>query len=394
MPISEEYKQLAEELSNGTEFKLSAESQVLTQRRKVRTPLIAINCLLGGGIPFGTVLQSYGLPKSAKSTLLYIMMGLFQKDYPEGISLIIDTEASADGYRLTSLGVDLNKVLRITPSSIEAGFLSILKVLKNKESNPKLKEVPVFIIWDTISKGLAQDESTQSRLNAMDRARIIKNYMSPVMNKVATQDIFLGLINQVIVSTDRYGNSHYESGGGVSLKHDVHMSLYMKILSDSVENGFLKYRYSDISIEKSKVSPEVSNIRATIDVTKGGTIDEVRSFVDYLIALEAISMSKGWYRFNNIIKECEDKKRIYTDTFKTYEKSYRYEDLLDCVANCEEVMLALQLYYMDFIRDNFSLQKLVIEEYYQKKLDKYKNSYIIKSEEKDNSEEVKDETVS
>lgn len=160
-----EFDNPIEALAYGTGFELGTMTKVLNSRRKVHTPVEALNCILGGGLPFGTVAQSYGEPKVGKSTWMYQMMGEFQKQYPEGISAIIDSESSADNDRLTYLGVDITKVLRLPATSIESGFLSLLKMLQNKESNSKLKNVPVFVVWDTISKGLAQDCSTQSRID-------------------------------------------------------------------------------------------------------------------------------------------------------------------------------------------------------------------------------------
>ena len=214
---SEVFDNVLESLAKGTDFKLSSNSSVLTERAKVRTPIEALNCILGGGLPFGTVAQSYGPPKVGKSTWMYQMLGIFQKTYPNGVAMVIDMEASADGERIEYLGVDTSKLLRLPATSIENGFLSLMKVLENKSKIEELKDVPVFVIWDTISKGLAQDGATQSRMNAMDRARVIKNYMSPVMAEIEKQDFILCLLNQVIYNVDSYGNRKMDSGGGIAL---------------------------------------------------------------------------------------------------------------------------------------------------------------------------------
>lgn len=162
--VEEVYNNSLEALAAGTEFKIGSQVNVLTTRGKVKTPVEVLNCLLGGGVPFGTVLQAYGPPKSSKSTWLYQMMGMFQHEYPNGIAVVVDTEASGDTERLEFLGVDTNRLLRLPATSIETGFLSLLKMLENKTKNEALKDTPVFVIWDSISKGLAQENSTQSRI--------------------------------------------------------------------------------------------------------------------------------------------------------------------------------------------------------------------------------------
>ena len=160
-----DYKSMVSDLIKGTNFEINSQSTVLSgSKLYVRTPIESINCLLGGGIPLACVVHTYGVPKGGKSTWLYQTMGEFQIMYPEGISIIVDQESSADPNRLRILGVDPERVLRLPATSVEGGFLALMKILENKEKNDRLKDVPVFCIWDTISKGLAQDGATQSRI--------------------------------------------------------------------------------------------------------------------------------------------------------------------------------------------------------------------------------------
>lgn len=160
------FNDIVQDLIDGTNFELNSESQVLTSNvMRVHTPLEVINCMLGGGIPLNGIYHTWGPPKGGKSTWLYQTMGEFQKQYPEGVSVIIDNESSSDPNRLLGLGVDPTKVLRLPITSIENGFLSLEKMIDNKLKNKKLKDLPMFVIWDTISRGLAQDSSSQSRIN-------------------------------------------------------------------------------------------------------------------------------------------------------------------------------------------------------------------------------------
>lgn len=360
---NEVFDNVIESLTKGTGFKLSSKSEVLNQRKKVRTPIEALNCILGGGIPFGTIVQSYGPPRAGKSTWMYQMMGNFQKEYPNGVAVIIDTESSADGGRLEYLGVNTSKVLRLPSTSIESGFLALLKLLENKSTNPELKDVPVFVIWDTISKGLAQDGSTQSRMNAQDRARIIKNYMSPVMAQIEKQDFILGLLNQVIYTTDSYGNRKMDSGGGIALKHDVHLSTRMNVSGDGDRsNGFLLSRTSIVDIDKSKLGPEISGIPVIIDVKEGGLIDEVRSFTDYMARLGFFVNSSGWYRYDDLMNKY--KLNPFYKILEWNNKSYRYNDIQDLMKNDKLMYLTMRYLFMTYIAEMYKLQSKVMEDYY------------------------------
>ena len=194
------YSEALSVLMDGTKFEINSESEILTScRLRTQTPVEVLNILLGGGLPLSGVYHTWGLPKGGKSTWLYQSMGMFQKQYPNGVCCIVDTESSADSNRLRALGIDHPElVLRLPTTSIESGFVDLMKVVANKQSKPELKEVPLFIIWDTISRGMATDDSKQSRMNAQDRARVIKNYMPQLCSEVEKQPFILGLIRPVI----------------------------------------------------------------------------------------------------------------------------------------------------------------------------------------------------
>lgn len=362
--VEEVYENALEALAAGTEFKVGSEVKVLTTRQKVRTPVEILNCLLGGGIPFGTVLQAYGPPKSSKSTWLYQMMGIFQKEYPEGIAVVVDTEASGDTERLSFLGVDTSRILRLPATSIETGFLSLLKMLDNKSKNEKLKDTPVFVIWDSISKGLAQENSTQSRMNAQDRARIIKNYMSPMMAEIEKHNFVLCLINQAIYSTDRYGNRKLDAGGGVALKHDVHLSVKIELSSDYTEGSFLITRTSKMAIDKSKISPEIWDIPVVLDIREGGKIDEVLSLIEYFLWNGWITQTSGWYTFDTVADMNKD--NPFYPILANYSKKRRYNDMVQLVRDTPELYLALRYTFIKHLASIYKLQAKVMYEYQDK----------------------------
>ena len=357
--------EMFETLIEGTNFKINTMAQVLTScELKVKTPLEALNGLLGGGFNLNGVYHTFGEPKSGKSTLFYQTMGNFQKQYPEGLSVIIDTERSADANRLKALGVDPSKVLVLPASSIEAGFLALFKMLENKKKSKKLKDLPVFIIWDTISRGLAQDESTQSRMNAMDRARIIKGYLPDLSNRIENQPFFLGLLNQVIQRTDRYGNVHDEAGGGVALQHDNHLSLQISFREEEVNsNGFLTTQISTMKMDKSKLSPRQNNVIIRIDATKGGIIDERESFLQYLMeSFKFLEKSGSYYNIKPLINKYKDTP-IGNYLEKNLSSNKYLKKWYEIIHSEDTLYLILKYAYMQELSRDFSLQREIIKPY-------------------------------
>ena len=362
------------DLMKNTEFEVMTDSRVLTSKRKVRTPLESLNCLLGGGFPLGIIAHIYGEPKAGKSTLFYQTMGIFQEDYPDGISIIVDMESSADPARLAALGVDVSRVMRLPATSIENGFIALRNLINNLESIPELKDVPIFVIWDTISKGMATDTTVQSRMAAMERARVIKGYMSELQKSIEKHDMFLGLINQIIYTTDRYGNRKVEAGGGIALRHDNQISLFVKMKGDEFDDyGMLVRRESEISIDKSKISPEIKGFPCEMDVTKGGKIDWRSSLFYHLHWMGLTDQGKGgWYTHRHMYesKMLDDLSRFVLDRCGLdLDKKRRWNDFQEEILSNDLILNLLSHIYMSLIESKFSLQRDVIRDYHNKKLD-------------------------
>lgn len=191
---------LLEDLSEGTKFKRVSEVEILHARPKVPTPLPHLNAIFGGGIPFGIIAEGFGPPKAGKSTFWYETLAEFQKAFPMGISIIVDTEMSVDDLRMRYMGIQTEKVLRLPALTLESGFDQVTKILKKKAANPKAKDLPVFIMWDTIAVAPSKAQHEEGRLNAggmSQKPRLIKQFLSDILVYIEEQPTLLVLLNQV-----------------------------------------------------------------------------------------------------------------------------------------------------------------------------------------------------
>lgn len=363
-----DFNEIVNDLIEGTDFEISRESQVLTScELRVKTPIEALNILLGGGLPLNGVYHTYGEPKGGKSTWLYQTMGLFQEQYPDGIAAVLDMESSLDPEHLKSLGVQVDRVLRLPATSIESGFLALFKMLENKKKNKKIKDVPLFIIWDTISRGKAQDSTVQSRMMAQDRARIIKNYMPDLESRIEDQPFFLGLINQIIYEADRYGNQHIKAGGGVALQHENHMSMLIKAKSEGFDDtgNFITHKWSEMDVDKSKISPELRFIPFKIEVTKGGKINSIESFAWFMCynMKKIVDVGSGYYKFDRLLNDYEDGSLIKRYILDNHDKKFRYKVIMDTIEADDLLYDILKYNYAEYITNVFSLQANIIREY-------------------------------
>ncbi|AMM44893.1 RecA protein [Bacillus phage SP-15] len=216
---------LLDDLSAGSKFKRVSEVEMLHSRPKVPTPLPHLNAIFGGGIPFGVIAEGFGPPRAGKSTFWYETLAEFQKAFPHGVPIIVDTEMSVDDLRMRYMGVQTDKVLRLPALTLEDGFDQVTKILKKKAANEKAKDLPLFIMWDTIAVAPSKAQHEEGRLNAggmSQKPRLIKQFLSDILVYIEEQPTILVLLNQVF--TDFSGFKPKLVSGGFELPFS-HLSI-------------------------------------------------------------------------------------------------------------------------------------------------------------------------
>lgn len=127
----------------------------------VDTGSLALNYIcsgkfISGGIPGGKLTEIYG-PNSSSKSLLGANI-LFGCQRMNGFSILMDCENSANKEFMSSAShIDLKKILRYTPQSLEDVFAKMYKVIEairtKKNKQGKLiapSEIPIVIVYDSI----------------------------------------------------------------------------------------------------------------------------------------------------------------------------------------------------------------------------------------------------
>jgi RecA/RadA recombinase len=210
------------DLMKDTSFVMADNGSLMSSRPKVPTPIYVLNCLFGGGLPLGNIGEISGPPQSGKSTFSYQTMGMYQKLYKNGVSIILDMESSSDNERLRVLGVDPSKVLRLPATTMENAFANLFGILgKLCTKVESIPDLSAFIMYDTISTGGTNKQSVaasegHSVMNAggmQEAPRILKQNLANVFPYLEKLPIYLGLLNQVFTQMGAYAAT-IGSGGG------------------------------------------------------------------------------------------------------------------------------------------------------------------------------------
>lgn len=363
---------ILDKIKGATKFEALGTDSVktFTNRGYVTTPLKALDTLIGGGIPFGTVVDLFGPSRSGKSSYGYEIIGHFQREYPEGLVVIIDSESSIDGKRLNALGVDLTKenVLVLKGPTMEEGYKQILEVLKTiKDEKPK-NRVPVIFMWDSLSNSPTEAQRSKENVTGggiAEAPRVNKEYLKILNTYLDEVDAIIFLMNQVSAKIGMFVGSGWNEAGGNALQHGVHYKLEFNGSKQGFENGIAVNSFGEVKIAKNKIGPVTQWFEFTVDVTKGGVIDQARSMVQWMTqyTMEKVrgntfyilpKVFEKYPRFHQYLSKIAPK---YTGKFLW--DSF-VELLRDDTASGGLLMDYLVLIWADIISERYTLQADVI----------------------------------
>lgn len=361
-----------EDLIKDTDFVIAKSGSLMNSRSKVTTPVLAINCIYGGGLPLGTISEISGNPGGGKSTFSYQCMANFQKEYPNGVPVVYDMESSMDDIRLRVLGVDTNKVLRQPATTLDSAFASMFTILNKLIKLNETESVPSLQIFDTISaagtekqhQNTAEGKSAFGAGSMMEAPRVIKQNLMNLFPYLEKMELGIMLLNQVFTQMSQF-SSKLASGGGMGLKHAAHSHITFGASKDIYENGFLVGTQSMIKLEKSKLSPKIVEIPCYIDAREGGKIDEIDSFLRYITASNiGIVKTGAWYNFKDTISEMINRyPELDTTKLNSLKINYRKDDFYSLVHEEPDLLKLLMIALIDFINNIYPAQSAINSDY-------------------------------
>lgn len=227
-----------------------------------RLPLFLprIDKVLGGGLPFGRMVEIAGRPGGGKSTISFHVARIATR--LGCIVLLIDVEGTADRERLNHLGIDTSKVLVKQPDADKGVKLTVEEVGRTIEQSMKVfqdnyPDAPVVIIWDSVGQTPSEDEMDKDYgdRNVGSRAKSITQLVYKIAPLISeTKSLFIG-INQV--RDDIGGNPMfptYSVPGGNAWEHYASLRLEIQ-QKQALKKGESRIGHNlGVHVRKSKVS--------------------------------------------------------------------------------------------------------------------------------------------
>lgn len=143
---------------------------------------------------------------------------------------------------------------------------------------------------------------------------------------------------------------------------------------DKIKEGDVEYTIgtkSYIKITKNKTGPKYNSIPCYIDVRKLGIIDEVKSFMLYMIECKYIQQGGGWYKLSKAFEELGEyfPGMIAIESLEALDKNYRENDIIETVRKNKDLYNLLQIYLIEKISDIYPANSLNTNSYREKLID-------------------------
>jgi RecA/RadA recombinase len=272
-----------------------SKSIFFNKKTTTKTDLPIINIafsgdLNGGLLPGVTVFA--GESKTFKTLLALYCLKAYQKEYPNSIAIIYDSEFGITPEYLRNYNIDITRILHIPIEHVEQLKFDFVKRLESINRGDK-----VFIMIDSLgalaSKKEIDDAIDSKSVADMTRAKSIRSFLRIVTPHLTIKDLPCMIVNHVYQTQEIYSKTVIPGGTAVTYSANQVFVISKKQDKNS-SNELLGYNFT-ITIDKSRFVREKSKFSFNASFENG--IEKYSGLMD--IALEAgvvIKPNQGFYQ--------------------------------------------------------------------------------------------------
>lgn len=253
------------------------------------TGVFPFDYILGGGIKAGRLLEIYGSEGAGKTTLVYSVLGAYQKMFPDKGLVFIDYERTFDEQWAKKCGlVNNEQFILISPHYGN----DLDDILNEVFSVPDSISV---IALDSLGAVIYKEEENDPNkvkvgLEAMNNKQNFKKIIKRIQE---TNTIFM-VINQVRDKIGSYMGGK-DTPGGNFMKHAYTYRIRVSKREKNVKgDDYTKHSYeSEIKADKNKAAMPFLTARIVIKPTEG--LNKVTNAANFLIENGMYERSGAWY---------------------------------------------------------------------------------------------------
>lgn len=273
---------------------------------------------LTGGLPLsGKMTVMYGGESSGKTSLVLHIIAKAQKEDIEVVYL--DTERSITKPRLRQFGVNIDKMIYMTPETMEECFDIIESIAKDKED--AADNAPILIIWDSLAMTATKDEMerTSEEMEIASQARCLTRNLRRIRPKITRINAGLLLIQQARANQDRFGDI-ITFPGGYALQHSCDMIIRVSALKPDTDGLGFKFSTPKKNRLFRPFQSSVVRFLYSEGFTRNNIID---SFSEFLKQIGILGQSGAWCFLQSDVDKMIENGMDPKEAAKTAKKFYK-----------------------------------------------------------------------
>lgn len=254
----------------------------------IKTGSLSLDIALGGGIPYGRIIEVYGPESSGKTTLTLHIIAELQKIGKT--AAFIDAEHALDPAYAARIGVQVENLILSQPDNGEQA-LDIVDTLVSSGAVD-------LIVVDSVAALTPKDEiegSMEDKNSLGMQARMMSKALRKLAGVAAKSRATVIFINQLRMKIGVFFGSPETTTGGNALKFyssirmDIRRQAQMKA-GDNVIGNRVK-----VKIVKNKIAPPFK--WAEFDIMYNEGISRSGDILDLAVDKEMIEKSGAWYSY-------------------------------------------------------------------------------------------------
>lgn len=299
-----------QKIDDGVMF-LSDEDSPCVVNEWVSTGCLALDAILGSGLPVGRLTEIYGDTATGKSLLAAQAVATAQE---EGhIAMVVDTESAVSLPIMEAVGVDIDRLIYKAPDTVEEVFELFDEAIQSKNKHDP--DALLLLVWDSIAAtSVVQEMEAEYGKATMGRhAALISQALRKLTRKVSKSRVCVLFLNQTRQKIGIIFGDNETTFGGKAVSFYSSARVRLKLGRKIKENKRIIGIETRATVVKNKVAHPFKE--ATLPIYFGEGVDDAEAALLYLKENGGLDLQGAWYTISINGEEKKFQRRQWYDIF-------------------------------------------------------------------------------
>jgi len=264
---------------------------------------IALDRSLGSGYAWGRIIEVYGPESSGKSTLMLHAIANVQKENPENLCALVDSENSFDAVYAERLGVNVEGLLVSQPDSGEHALNVMMELIRNDVKLVVVDSVAALTPRDMFA-GSIGDATIGKHARLMSEGL---RSLNTLLSKKKASVIFTNQIRTLIGTHN--ASMAGSTTGGKALRFYASQRVELRRIGSDKSGDIAINNIVKAKVAKNKIAPPFQECTFKIRFGKG--VDPIEQAIDFAIDFDIIQKGGSWLTIECIDQKLQGREKLY-----------------------------------------------------------------------------------